>query len=61
MHALGACDCLKPRDYAALVETERLWFERLMHLPRHRVKHPEGWEVTVIALILYDRTLWLRN
>jgi hypothetical protein len=55
------CNHFKPSDYAALVENERLWLELLMRFPRHRVQHPEGAEVGVIALILYDRTRWLRN
>jgi hypothetical protein len=60
LHALGQCDCFKPGDYAALVETERLWFELLIRLARHGANHPSG-QGRVSALILHERTRWLRN
>ena len=59
-YALDQCDCFKPRDYAALVETERLWFELLIRLARHEANHPSG-EGRMSALILHERTRWLRN
>ena len=61
MHALDECDCFQPRDYEALLETEQLWFELLIHLVRYRMNHPEGGEGRVIALILQERMRWLRN
>jgi hypothetical protein len=55
MHALSKCDCSKACYYAALVETERSWFELLMRLARHRVDHPERGESRVIALMLWTQ------
>ena len=61
VHELGLCNCFKPRDFAELLETERLWFELLMRLTRYRFEHPDCGEGRAIALILHERTRYLRN
>ena len=59
MHALGRCDCFQPRDFAALLETEPLWFEVLIRLAQHGANDPGGERMS--TLILQERTRWLRN
>jgi hypothetical protein len=59
MHALSRCDCFQPRDFAALLETERPWCELLIGLAQHGANHPGGERMS--TLILEERTRWLRN
>jgi hypothetical protein len=61
MRALGQCDCFTPSDYAQLLETERLWFQSLMHFTRHRTTNPKAVDSEIITVMLYERTRWLCN
>jgi hypothetical protein len=62
MHALAECDCyFKPRDFVALVEKERGWFELLQRLSRRRDSYPRGIEAETLTLMLRDRARQLRN
>jgi hypothetical protein len=61
IHALGECD-FKPRDFAQLVDQERVWVEFLIRLTRQRPSDfRTSAEDDIATVMLRDRARWLRN
>jgi hypothetical protein len=65
MHALGGCECyFKPRDFLALLEKEREWFDLLNTLGEIRWQRAwpeESLEGQAVIIMLRNRAHWLRN
>ncbi len=63
IHALGECECyFKPRDFAQLVDKERVWVEFLIRLTRQRpADFRTSAEDDIATVMLRDRARWLRN
>ena len=65
LHSLGECDCFfKPRDFLALLDKERKWFDlldTLRHLRWQRISPEDSPEGQAVILMLRERTRGLRN
>jgi hypothetical protein len=58
---LARTERFTPRDFAELLNKERVWIEFLLRLIHQRVPSPKGNESDIVKVMLQDRTRWLRN
>jgi hypothetical protein len=58
---LARAENFKPRDFAELLDKERVWIEFLLRLIHQRAPYPKVDQNDIVTGMLRDRTRWLRN